>query len=226
LPYQYNCGTLRSSPKGIDTFSTNTEDSMELTFAQVEKALALTHNIADGRRSAFSSRLKHLQKLKFPPGINTGRGRAATYSVGHLFLLGVALELNQLGLSPERAADVITRNLRQVAEGGLIAARHGPPKGSFPTPVLLYFDPANLSDLMHSVHAEDRASRSFHFGELRQAAKEFSGWMRGGLHRMSFFSLSALLHNLAGYSRGDRPREDFYRGLLAWCQELVEGLQD
>jgi hypothetical protein len=53
---------------------------LELSFAQVEKALAHTHNIAEPKRRAFAARLQHLQKLKFPAGTNTGRGRAAKYT--------------------------------------------------------------------------------------------------------------------------------------------------
>ena len=197
---------------------------MELTFAQVEKALALTNAVAETKRSAFAYRLKHLQKLRFPPGVNTGRGKAAAYDVGHLYLLGVALELNQLGLTPERTVNVINQNTLTIAQAGLEAAREGPPKGSYPAPMLLYFDPANLSDLMIQTHNEDRASRSFHFGSLGQAQKDLRWWTKGGLSRVSFFSVSALLHHLAGYSPGREDRRQFYDALTTWCEDKIQEL--
>lgn len=83
---------------------------MGLTYSQVEQVLAEAYEIVEPKRSAFSNRLKHLQKLKFLPGINTGRGRAATYRVEHMLSFALAIELGKLGNSPERSAQMITRN--------------------------------------------------------------------------------------------------------------------
>jgi hypothetical protein len=136
---------------------------MRLSFAHVEQVLALAHEIRDDKRAAFAARLKHLQRLGFPPGVNTGRGVAATYDIGHLFLLGLALELNQLGLTPERAADVLMNNPEAVLSALSIASawrREGTEAG----PMLLYFDPAVMSPLMRPPEEEDQASASFFYG--------------------------------------------------------------
>ena len=197
---------------------------MEFNFADVERALALTYNVRDDKRSAFSYRLKHLQKLGFPPGINTGRGRAATYTVGHLFLLGVALELNQLGLNPERAVGVIEENMLDIAQGGMMAAREGPPDGSFELPFLLYFVPAGLSDLtIPSRGGTDLASATFHYGGLGVARESFEAWFKGGLSRVAFLSLSTLIYDLASYSRGQPPRPitDFYDEMIEWAERQI-----
>ncbi|WP_221795699.1 hypothetical protein [Aquisediminimonas sediminicola] len=204
---------------------------MELTFAQVERALALTYNIADDKRTAFSARLKHLQKLKFPPGINTGRGRAATYNVGHLFLMGVVLELNQLGLNPERATFVINDDMRAVAQAAAMAARAGPPQNGYENPVLLYLDPACLSDLMIDSPRGDRAASSFFYAGLGLAMESFSSWLKQGMTRIAFFSVSALIYDLASYlsPQTETTKQDFYAELQAWAYNQIDvedGLND
>ena len=195
---------------------------MKFTFAQVEKTLALTHNVDETRRSAFAARLKHLQKMKFPPGVNTGRGRAASYDVGHICLLGVALELNQLGLSPERAVGVITSDHGAIASAFLRAAEEGPPNGSFLQPMFLYLDPAGLTDLMID-HGRDRAARSFYYIDLDSLIKNLQKWGTGGLSRLSLVSVSAMLWDLASYSRRQKDPETsaFYEAAKEWASSVA-----
>lgn len=88
---------------------------MQFSFGVVEAALAHVHTIREDARSAFSARLKHFQRLGFPPGINTGRGRAASYDIGHLLLLMLALELVQLGIPPERAKEHVEGEVKPYA---------------------------------------------------------------------------------------------------------------
>lgn len=192
---------------------------MQFTFAQVERALALTNNIADERRSAFSHRLKHLQRLKFPPGVNTGRGRAATYTVGHLYLLGVALELNQLGSTPERAVRTIQQNRLDIEVAAAQVCLDGPPEGAFEFPVVLYYDPAALRDLM-AMPADGETAASLHYGDILTSADHLKSWMRGGLSRLAFISVSALAWDLANYCGG--KHEDFYAELNRWARACVK----
>jgi hypothetical protein len=73
-----------------------------LSFGQVESVLAALHKIADEKRVTFQTRLKFFQRLGFPEGVNTGKGKAAGYQAHHVLNLALALELLQLGLSGER----------------------------------------------------------------------------------------------------------------------------
>ena len=73
----------------------------DLSYAQVADVLAAQHEVADANRVAFRGRLQHFQRLGFPAGINTGRGRSAKYGFGQVLMLALGLELIQFGLSPE-----------------------------------------------------------------------------------------------------------------------------
>jgi hypothetical protein len=74
-----------------------------LTFGQIEATLAAAHGIAPDKRVAFTSRLKHLQKLGIPFGGKPGKGRAGLYTASHLLQISTALELVQAGLTPSTA---------------------------------------------------------------------------------------------------------------------------
>lgn len=193
---------------------------MQFTFAQVERALALTNNIADERRSAFSHRLKHLQRLKFPPGVNTGRGRAATYTVGHLYLLGIALELNQLGSTPERAVRTVQKHMLDIVVAAVTVCQDGPPQGAFEFPVVLYYDPAALRDLMAAPADGEPAAENLQYGDILTSADHLKSWMRGGLSRLAFISVSALAWDLASYCGGNH--EEFYAELNRWGRAYVK----
>lgn len=165
---------------------------MEFSFAQVEHTLALTHQIRHESRSAFAHRLKHLQRLGFPAGINTGRGRAATYSVGHLFQWALALELFQFGLTPERAVNVLQQNMDTVLKATFIAVSWRE-SGLDEGPMCLWFDPTVLLPMMEQ-EEEDQASNSFFFGGWAIVKETFGGlW---DTQRIALINLSKLLLNV------------------------------
>jgi len=165
---------------------------MNFTFAEVDGALAAAHGIASAKRNAFRARLQHFQKLGFPEGLNTGRGRAAVYNPGHIILLGIALELGQLGLTPERAKAVISDDMHATAMAVAMAAR-----GDFA--VLLRCDPTALKSLTIQEGVGDFASASFFYAGLGQAVLEFESMFSAGMRRMAYFSVSALIEDLTGY---------------------------
>lgn len=119
--------------------------SIQFQFAQVEQALAGMHRVASEKRSAFQGRLKHYQKQQFPAGINTGRGRAATYYVSHAVQLALALEMNQVGLNPERTIHICTLYGRRIQAAFALATKRILSDDT--EPVLVVFDPIVLSDL-------------------------------------------------------------------------------
>lgn len=71
---------------------------MQLSYSQLEAVLAAYMGVHPDRMSTFRSRLKQLQRLEFPPGVNIGRGSRMTYSATHLLQLAVAFELLGLGI--------------------------------------------------------------------------------------------------------------------------------
>lgn len=195
---------------------------MQFKFDQVERALAAVYEIADDRRTAFSSRLKHLQRLGFPAGTNPGRGRVASYDPGQAFLLALALELAQLGHPPERSARLIVANLVDIAGSAFAAATQGPAEEVFANPVLLYVVPAGLSDLV-TRRAKDREAKFFLHGDFERVQEDFAFEFRRGLLRMAFFSLSALLQKLATnlMADSDQPIGSFYEELAAWAHRTA-----
>lgn len=81
------------------------------TFGEVEAILAAANNIASEKRVAFSSRLKNLQKQGLrDSNTSPGRGRVARLGYLELIELATGVELLRLGLPPQRAASLVTKN--------------------------------------------------------------------------------------------------------------------
>ena len=102
--------------------------------------LADAMEIRSELRSAFLGRFQHLQRLKLIEGVNPGRGVAAEYKAHQMLIIAVTMQMLQLGLSPERAVDVIRNNQDRVHSAISIAVRDG---GIHPA--LLWFDAALIS---------------------------------------------------------------------------------
>ncbi|MGZ8285366.1 MAG: hypothetical protein ACXW27_06030 [Allosphingosinicella sp.] len=83
---------------------------IELTFGQVEAVLARLNRIADHKRVAFMSRLKHLQKNGCPQRAPPGRGKPGSYSFSQLMQAAIAVDLLQSGLPPALSARITTGN--------------------------------------------------------------------------------------------------------------------
>lgn len=81
-----------------------------LNLRELEPALAQLHDVSPSKRSAFAARLKHLQKIGFPIGTNTGKGRPAAYTFEATCQLLVAFELMQFGMIPVQAISYVNRN--------------------------------------------------------------------------------------------------------------------
>lgn len=82
---------------------------MDLSFNQVEAVFTERFAIPENRAVAFRGRLQHLQRLNFPSGVNTGRGKKASYGWKQIIQLVVALDLIDFGMTPDAAA----RSVRQ-----------------------------------------------------------------------------------------------------------------
>lgn len=185
-------------------------------FADVEAALAELHLIVEDRRSAFSNRLKHFQRLGFPPGLNTGRGRAATYYAEHVFLLGVILQLSELSVPPERAINIIQGSFPQLAGGARLAI-------ACPDQAILCETPTvTFSDLVHNDQMSEFMGLTTIDPEFAAKRLELMLAVDAPL-RWSVFSLSGLITRLSELLAGKLKADgfpDFKSRLDAWASEV------
>jgi hypothetical protein len=99
--------------------------AVELSYADVEATLARLNRIADDKRIAFRARLKHFQRLGFPPGVNTGTGKRAVYTFPLLIMLAFATELTQAGMAPKRVVKTLNHSWDTIEWSLLIAITPG-----------------------------------------------------------------------------------------------------
>jgi hypothetical protein len=185
-------------------------------FGAVDGLFASLHNIRDDKRVAFRARLKHLQRLGFPPGVNTGTGRAAVYGGEQIFLLGVALEMLQLGLSPERAVSVIRNNQTPISAAARIALTGIEMTPSGPRQMFLRFDPSALNEL--STHPADEAEKTLWYGADVLIADFIKKAEKVGT-RLALINVTALILDIRSVLHvdvGSVAVTDFESGLAAW----------
>ena len=89
---------------------------MELGFKETEAIFAARYGLTEPS-IAFRGRLQHLQRGEFPKGVNTGKGKKAVYGWSQLTQLGVALDLIEVGLTPDVAKRLVQAELEQVLRG-------------------------------------------------------------------------------------------------------------
>jgi hypothetical protein len=195
---------------------------VHFSFAEVEAALAGLHKIAPAHRTAFASRIKNYQRQGFPPGTKTGRGRAASYNIGHILQLAFVFEFNQLGLLPERAAHTVTANLDAINRAATDCTSY---KGMKSGEVFIGFDPSNISDLMDPRYA-DPANVSFWtypteaiqqlFGQWKTPRATSNNLERQG-RRLAFVNVTQLISSLAAdLSGGAHTEIDIIREISFW----------
>jgi hypothetical protein len=94
---------------------------MELTYRQLEATLRGHFRISPDRASTFTSRIKQLQRLNFPSGVNIGRGVKMTYTGEHLFKLITAFELIGLGLPAQAVAGLVEKHWEPISAAYALA---------------------------------------------------------------------------------------------------------
>lgn len=123
------------------------------------KVLADAMMVDSKGASAFLGRFQHLQRLRLVQGINPGRGKQAEYRANHVLVIALAMQLLQLGLTPETAVRLIQTNQDRVRLGTLLAVQ----SADSLSPAFLYFDPALLTELGDRNGEYDRADQTFHY---------------------------------------------------------------
>lgn len=179
---------------------------LQLQFAQVEQALASMHSVAGERRSAFQGRLKHYQKQQFPSGINTGRGKAATYFVQHAVQLAVALEMNQVGLTPERTVRLCTEHGGQIQGAVLLATSSL--MSDDEEGILLVFDPVVLADL-RGEEQWDETGATFEAMRADEFRATFNNQLNLRSRRFALINVTAVVDELSHRLGEVTKRDEF-----------------
>lgn len=206
----------------LDNFSQPA--TLEVTFGQLEAAIAAANRIADDKRTAFQARLKNLLKLNLLPEVQAGRGKAALFNPWHMFVMGLAVECSQLGLVPTRVVDVLRENVWQVAQMGKMVGRHGRPRGGFDMPMTVTFDPSGWIDLARPGRHGDIADATFNYAGIGQLKENLTNWFAQGFRRVSIINVSMLVWDLA--SRTNIHMVDQFYAQLADLADSIQLLLD
>lgn len=92
-----------------------------MQYRELEAVLAKLIGVYPDRRPRFQARLKQLQRMGFPEGVNAGRSARAEYRADQLFKLAFVLELLQIGITPERAISFVQTWWDKIRRGLLLA---------------------------------------------------------------------------------------------------------
>lgn len=188
----------------------------EMTFGELEAALAGMHQISSAKRTAFQARLKNFLRLGFPEYVRPGRGRAAAYNVGDFFSFSLALELTQLGINPFDAVGLITSSWVPVAGATSDVALDLQKDLDAPS-LFLCLDPRSLSAMaeLQDDHVSDIAKARL----LRATADILRKYMGPyDFRRIALINLTAVVRLMA-YSTGFREPDDIYPELADWARE-------
>lgn len=192
--------------------------AVALTYGQLSELLAKLHYISPEKRTAFRGRLQHLQRLGFPPGANTGKGRAASYGAGSILLLALALELTQVGVSPERSIRLLENNLSFVTSAAKIASNWRAARNK--TAMLLYLEPTSLAGLTRP--DLETSSDTFFYDSWPILRKRIENYGTRGFRRLALINLSDLIANICEileHLMEITTEQAFLDALQAWTDE-------
>ncbi|MGB3791285.1 MAG: hypothetical protein WA978_00970 [Sphingopyxis granuli] len=100
--------------------------SYGMSFATLEATLAVHFGIRPDDYGKFRARIKQLQRLGFPPGVNVGRGTKFEYSIENFLQLAVAFELMNCGLTGKLVTDIVVEHWPKIASGIWMAHERDP----------------------------------------------------------------------------------------------------
>lgn len=94
---------------------------MQLTYAQLNEALAQMNNVSENDGGAFRARLRKLQGEGIPGGANPGKGRRVDYTLPLVIEATVAVELLQIGWSTSQTASLIRAHRQDIFAATLLS---------------------------------------------------------------------------------------------------------
>lgn len=89
----------------------------EFTFAVAEDCLRRVGSVHSNRAGTFRARIKQLQRLGFPEGVNVGRGTRMNYSLEHIMKLAIAFELLGMSLPASSVVCIVEFDWPRLAAG-------------------------------------------------------------------------------------------------------------
>lgn len=184
-------------------------------YSDVAQLIAAAHSVPPERLTALRGRLQHFQKLRFPPGVNTGRGKPAEYGAEQVLLIVLALEFVAMGITPDRATRVLREKEPNVAAAAHLALDER--RKDEPEPIFIRLEPAALFD-------EDPG-----FGYA--TASSIERFLRVSTHltgftRHALVNLSTIIDHIAEWAAGRSPKgeDDFTSALREWAVVREGGL--
>ena len=214
------------------------DETISWTFGKLEATLSTIHEIVPEKGTAFQARLKNFNRLGLPSGVEMRKGKATQYHVGSIVEMALAVEMTQLGLTPERVVDVISGGWWTTIMAVRLAAQtlvehptgYVDLGGPEPTAVFLFFDPSGLRSLMGPIRRSNPdegsyhpefASNSYTYG-TETILRENIVRLTATTPRMAMVNLTAMLDVLAIFTRSDgeetsqEERQTFFQELLDW----------
>lgn len=175
----------------------------------LEAVLARMNGIAPSKRTAFQSRLKNFHRLGFPIGFKQHKGKAALYDPAQAMMMALAIELTQLGLSPELVVRALALNyvntlsVIQFSAHRAVSAFKRSPGGIVPEDRHFYiaFDPCALSPLSlesgaQTTNLEAVSRLGFKFVTRYNVGEQLGEWTTGDRSRISLLNVSSLAERL------------------------------
>lgn len=187
-------------------------------FSTLESLLGRVHEVASDKRMAFQARLKNFLRLGLIDDVKAGRGKAAKFEAEHILMLALAIELSQIGVSPEKAVSIIRNNISKIAAAVLVSVsstKNG--FGNDWSPTVIYFDPKALSSLT----LDDQSVAEVKFSNVEQFKLAFRDTISDQT-RLAVISLTAMIVRLAdGLDENPNfPTGVFFAtALLTWARQ-------
>lgn len=200
---------------------------MKVGFSAVDAVFVRIHSVPEARRPSFRARLRHLLRQGLPTGPNAAPGRRPNYTAAHFLSIGVAVELMQLGLLPERVALLLTEKAAELwwATSEAISGE---------SDYFLLVDPARLQSIDQDHLRPPINDASPDTDDLVAKAESFVGVSADDLisqirnwrnqrpsPRLSIINLTHLLDNIGSTLEKLEiaKAEEFYAGAVSWVQE-------
>lgn len=130
---------------------------VKFSFGALEQSLAVGFRIPPDDFPKFRARIKQLQRLGFPDGVNIGRGAKMPYSTEHLLKLGTAFALLDTGLTAKLVTERVEGDWEKLA-AGYWAAR-GTPRHSSDVFALFHSNALGSSREPDAVTIDDEFSK-------------------------------------------------------------------
>jgi hypothetical protein len=190
---------------------------VRLTYRGLEDLLAELHDVAPQNRVALQGRIKHFQRSGWPGGTNTGKGKAASYDFGAVLKLCLGFELLQIGVTPERAANLLRKNWDNIRTAVSLAMNSHSELSTLERDdndgfdVFLFCDPKALSGL--TISDVDPSDETFFYVSAPEMARQLIDSKRLEGQRLALINLTIVLDSIA-HHLGDL--DDFKTSYLEW----------